>query len=168
MPDGFVSELRPHQREWIAATTERLTQGAMLLTDYGLPRAQYYHPSRDGGTLCGFRRHRRMEDVLAMPGAQDLTAWVDYSAVADAARALGLEVAGFATQAHYLLSVGIERELARLVEEANERERVGQRQAAATLLLPGEMGERFKVMALTRGIGGPVAGFGFRDLTASL
>jgi len=168
MPHGFVSEQRPGQREWIAAATEKLTRGAMLLTDYGLPRAQYYHPSRDGGTLCGFRRHRRMADVLAMPGAQDLTAWVDYSAVADAARALGLEVAGFATQAHYLLSVGIERELARLVEEANERERVGQRQAAATLLLPGEMGERFKVMALTRGIGGPVAGFGFRDLTASL
>ena len=168
MPEGFVSELRPGQRDWIAAATEGLTKGAMLLTDYGLPRAQYYHPSRDGGTLCGFRRHRRMDDVLAMPGAQDLTAWVDYSAVADAALALGLEVAGFATQAHYLLSVGIERELALLVDEANERERVGQRQAAATLLLPGEMGERFKVMALCRAIDGPVAGFGFRDLTASL
>ncbi len=168
MPEGFVSELRPGQRDWIAAATEGLTKGAMLLTDYGLPRAQYYHPSRDGGTLCGFRRHRRMDDVLAMPGAQDLTAWVDFSAVADAALALGLEVSGFATQAHYLLSVGIERELALLGEEANERERVGQRQAAATLLLPGEMGERFKVMALCCAIDGPVAGFGFRDLTASL
>lgn len=168
MPEGFVSEQRPGERDWIVAATERMTQGAMLLTDYGLPCAQYYHPSRDGGTLCGFRRHLRMDDVLAMPGAQDLTAWIDFSAVADAARALGLEVAGFATQAHYLLSVGIERELARLVEETDERERVRQRQAAATLLLPGEMGERFKVMALTRGIVGPVAGFSFRDLTASL
>jgi SAM-dependent MidA family methyltransferase len=168
MPEGFVSELRPGQRDWIAAATDGMTKGAMLLTDYGLPRAQYYHPSRDGGTLCGFRRHRRIDDVLAMPGAQDLTAWVDYSDVADAAVALGLEVSGFATQAHYLLSTGIERELALLVEEASERERVGQRQAAATLLLPGEMGERFKVMALCSAIEGPVAGFGFRDLTASL
>jgi len=168
MPEGFVSELRPGQRDWIAAATEGLTNGAMFLTDYGLPRAQYYHPSRDGGTLCGFRRHRRMDDVLAMPGAQDLTAWVDYSDVADAALALGLEVSGFATQAHYLLSVGIERELAHLVEGTNERERTGQRQAAATLLLPGEMSERFKVMALCRAVEGPVAGFGFRDLAASL
>lgn len=109
-----------------------------------------------------------MADVLAMPGAQDLTAWVDYSALADSAQDCGLEVAGFATQAHWLLSVGIERELARLVEDLNERARVSERQAAATLLLPGEMGERFKAMALTRGIGGPFAGFGFRDLTASL
>ena len=168
MPDGYVSELRTVQRAWIGAATGKLTKGAMLVTDYGLPRAQYYHPSRGGGTLCGFRRHRRMADVLSMPGAQDLTAWVDYSALADSARADGLEVGGFATQAHYLLSVGVERELARLVEGADERDRVAQRQAAATLLLPGEMGERFKVMALTRGVGGPIAGFGFRDLSASL
>lgn len=168
MRDGFLSELRPGQGDWIRAATERLRQGAALLTDYGLPRAQYYHPSRDGGSLCGFRRHRRMADVLAMPGAQDLTAWVDYSALADSAQHCGLEVAGFATQAHWLMSVGIERELARLVEDLDERARVAERQAAATLLLPGEMGERFKVMVLTRGIAGPFAGFGFRDLTSSL
>ncbi len=168
MPDGFLSELRPGQGKWIRAVTERLTKGAVLLTDYGLPRRQYYHPSRDGGSLCGFRRHRRMADVLAMPGAQDLTAWVDYSALADSAQDCGLEVAGFATQAHWLMSVGIESQLAQLVEGLNERARVAERQAAATLLLPGEMGERFKVMALTRGIAGPFAGFGFRDLTSSL
>jgi len=168
MPDEFVSELRPGQAAWIGAATARLTKGAMLVTDYGLPCAQYYHLSRSGGTLCGFHRHHRTEDVLSMPGAQDLTAWVDYSALADAASGAGLEVGGFATQAHYLLSVGIERELAQLIEDADERDRIAIRQAAATLLLPGEMGERFKVMALTRGIDGPIAGFGFRDLTASL
>lgn len=168
MPDGFLSELRPGQDKWIRAVAERLTKGAVLLADYGLPRTQYYHPSRDGGSLCGFRRHRRMADVLAMPGAQDLTAWVDFSALADSAQDCGLEVAGFATQAHWLISVGIESELAQLVEGLNERARIAERQAAATLLLPGEMGERFKVMALTRGIAGPFAGFGFRDLTSSL
>ncbi len=168
MPDGFISDHRPDQHAWIETASAKLTKGAMLVTDYGLPRAQFYHPSRDGGTLCGFHRHRRTEDVLSMPGAQDLTAWVDYSALADAARDAGLEVGGFATQAHYLLSVGIERELAQLVEGADERRSIAERQAAATLLLPGEMGERFKVMALTRGLVGPFAGFNFRDLTASL
>src|SRR5262245_50439180 len=168
MPAGFTSELRFAQREWLAAATAPLSRGAILLADYGLPRAQYYHPSRDGGTLCGFRRHRRVADALATPGAQDITAWVDLSALADDAADAGLAVGGFATQAHYLLEAGIERELARLTERAPEREPAAERQAAATLLLPGEMGERFKLMALTRGIEGPFLGFGFRDLSASL
>jgi len=168
LPPGYVSELRLGEAEWLEAATASLTRGAFLAIDYGLPRAQYYHASRDGGTLCGFRRHRRVEDPLAVPGAQDLTAWVDFSLLADEAQATGLELAGFATQAHFLLETGIEQELARLVEAAPERERAAHRQVAATLLLPGEMGERFKVMALTRGIRGPFHGFGFRDLGASL
>ena len=89
MPEGFVSELRPGQRAWLAAASASLTRGAFLLVDYGLPRAQYYHPSRDGGTLCAFRQHRRVEDVLAHPGIQDLTAWVDFSALAEDANACG-------------------------------------------------------------------------------
>jgi SAM-dependent MidA family methyltransferase len=168
MPAGFVSELRPGQQDWIRDASAGLARGALLVIDYGLPRAQYYHASRDGGTLCGFRRHRRVDDPLATPGAQDLTAWVDFSALADAGRAAGLAVGGFATQAHFLLEAGIERELARLVAGAGERERAQHRQVAATLLLPGEMGERFKIMALTREIRGPLGGFGFRDLAASL
>ncbi len=168
MAPGFVSELRLRQGSWLAAATAALAQGAMLAIDYGLPRAQYYHASRDGGTLCGFRRHLRVDDPLAMPGAQDLTAWVDFSAVADEARDARLAVGGYSTQAHYLLSTGIEHELERLAAGMTEIQRSALRQGAATLLLPGEMGERFKVMALTRGIRGPLHGFGFRDLSASL
>jgi SAM-dependent MidA family methyltransferase len=168
LPPGYVSELRLGEAEWLNDATATLTRGALLAIDYGLPRAQYYHASRDGGTLCGFRRHRRIEDPLAAPGAQDLTAWVDFSLLADEARTAGLELAGFATQAHFLLETGIEPELARLIEAAPEGERAAHRQVAATLLLPGEMGERFKVMALARGIRGPFHGFGFRDLGASL
>jgi len=168
MPAGYVSELCSGAARWIAGATARLARGAMLVIDYGLPRAQYYHPSRDGGTLCGFRRHHRVTDPLATPGVQDLTAWVDFSALAEAAAASGLAVGGFATQAHFLLSLGIERELAALVANADERGRRAHNQDAATLLLPGEMGERFKVMALTRGIAGPFAGFGFRDFSGSL
>ena len=168
MAPGFVSELRLRQGTWLATATAGLAQGAMLVIDYGLPRTQYYHASRDGGTLCGFRQHLRVDDPLAMPGAQDLTAWVDFSAVADEARDAGLAVGGFSTQAHYLLSTGIEHELERLAASMTGIERATLRQGAATLLLPGEMGERFKVIALTRGIRGPFRGFEFRDLSASL
>jgi len=163
-----VSELRPGQRDWLAGSARTLERGAILVIDYGLPRAQYYHPSRDGGTLCGFRRHRRVADALADPGLQDLTAWVDYSALAEDAAACGLAMGGFATQAHYLLDAGIERELARLADAATDAARRALNQDAATLLLPGEMGERFKVMAFAREMREPLLGFGFRDLAASL
>jgi SAM-dependent MidA family methyltransferase len=168
MSPGFVSEWRPGQRAWLRDGTRALTKGAFLVFDYGLPRDHYYHASRDGGTLCGFRRHRRIADPLATPGLQDLTAWVDYSALADDGAGAGLALGGFATQAHYLLAAGIDAELACLSENADPAALRGLRQDAATLMLPGEMGERFKVMALTRGISGPLHGFGFRDLAASL
>ena len=168
LSDGYVSEWRPMLPAWINAATETLQKGALVLIDYGLPRSQYYHASRDGGSLCAFYRHRRVEDVFARVGLQDLTAWVDFSAVADAAVASDLELAGFATQAHFLASLGIDRELAAALEGTNTREALTLSQGASMLLLPGEMGERFKVMALTRGIEGPLTGFSFRDLSASL
>jgi SAM-dependent MidA family methyltransferase len=168
MPAGFVSELRPGQGAWLASATAAMARGALLVVDYGLPRAQYYHASRDGGTLCAFRRHRRVEDVLAHPGIQDLTAWVDFSALADAAAEAGLALGGFATQAHFLVAAGIERELSRIGEALEEHGRLALRDAANRMLLPGEMGERFKAMALVREIEGPIDGFGFRDLSASL
>jgi SAM-dependent MidA family methyltransferase len=168
MPAGFVSEWRPGQRAWLDRTARSLEKGAIFVFDYGLPRDQYYHASRDGGTLCGFRQHRRVADPLATPGLQDLTAWVDYSALADDAAAAGLALGGFATQAHFLLAAGIDGELLRLSEGAQPAALRKLRQDAATLMLPGEMGERFKAMALTRDIRGPLHGFGFRDLAASL
>lgn len=168
LPVGYVSELRPMLPAWIEAAAATLDNGAMLLIDYGLPRSQYYHASRDGGSLCAFYRHRRVDDVFARPGLQDLTAWVDFTAVAEAATAAGLKVAGFATQAHFLASLGIERELAAALENCETREALALSQGASMLLLPGEMGERFKVMALSRGIGRTFSGFGFRDLSASL
>jgi SAM-dependent MidA family methyltransferase len=168
LPPGYVSELCPGLPSWIAAAARGLARGALLIVDYGLPRAQYYHASRDGGTLCAFHRHRRVDDVFQRPGLLDLTAWVDFSAAADAARDAGLAVAGLATQAHFLLALGVERELAALLEGAEPARRHALAQAAQTLMLPGEMGERFKVMALARGVAGPLAGFAFRDLAASL
>ncbi|MGH8251729.1 MAG: class I SAM-dependent methyltransferase [Steroidobacteraceae bacterium] len=168
LPDGFVSECCPSLPAWLAAAAATLEQGVFLVADYGLPRAHYYHPSRDGGTLCGYYRHRRAENVLARAGLQDITAWVDFSALADAAIGSGFTIAGFATQAHALAALGIDRELSALQRGAGEQERYRLAQSAQTLLLPGEMGERFKWMALAKGIAGPLAGFSFRDLSASL
>jgi SAM-dependent MidA family methyltransferase len=168
LPDGYVSELRPSLSAWFAAAAASLERGAFLIADYGLPRAHYYHPSRDGGTLCGYCRHTRAENVLDRAGLQDLTAWVDFSTLGDAAVDAGFTIAGFATQAHALAALGVDRELAALQRAAGERERYRLAQSAQTLMLPGEMGERCKLMALTRGVAGGLAGFSFRDLSASL
>jgi len=168
LPVGYESELCAWTRPWITGLAQGLTRGMLLLADYGLPRAQYYHPSRAGGSLCGFFRHRRVEDVLARPGVQDITAWVDFTEVAEAGLDAGLELAGFSTQAHFLLSLGLEQELAAAGEALDVAGRARLSQAAAMLVLPGEMGERFKVMALSRGLQSRLAGFSFRDLAATL
>ena len=168
LPAGYESELCTWVRPWIAELGRGMTRGALLLADYGLPRPQYYHPSRAGGSLCAFFRHRRVEDVLARPGLQDITAWVDFTEVAEAGLDAGLELAGFATQAHFLLSLGLERELAAASEGLDTAGRARLSQAAAMLVLPGEMGERFKVMALSRGLKSRLSGFSFRDLAATL
>ena len=168
LPDGFVSEWCPSLPAWVAAAGRALERGVFLIADYGLPRSHYYHPSRGGGTLAGFHRHRRAENLLTRTGLQDLTAWVDFSALADAAVAAGFTIAGFATQAHALGALGVDRELADLQQGADEQTRYRLAQSAQTLMLPGEMGERFKLMALGRGVDGPLAAFQFRDLSSSL
>jgi SAM-dependent MidA family methyltransferase len=168
MAEGFVSEWCPGLPAWTAGIGATLEQGALLIADYGLPRTHYYHPSRPNGTLCGIHRHHDVPDPLSRTGIQDLSAWVDFSAIADAGRANGFAIAGFATQAHAMASLGVDRELAAMQEGVNESRRLRLAQAAQTLMMPGEMGEHFKLLALTRGIDAPLAAFGFRDLSASL
>ena len=168
MAEGFVSEWCPGLPAWAAGIGATLERGALLIADYGLPRTHYYHPSRPNGTLCGIHRHQDVPDPLSRTGIQDLSAWVDFSAIADVARANGFTVAGFATQAHAMMALGVERELASLQEGVTESRRLRLAQAAQTLLMPGEMGEHFKLLALTRGIDGPLAAFSFRDFSSSL
>jgi len=165
---GYESEACLLLRPWIAALARQMQQGAMLFVDYGLARVHYYHPSRSGGSLCGFFRHRRVEHVLSNPGLQDITAWVDFTELAEAGAEAGLDVGGFSTQAHFLLAAGLDRELAAAGEGLDAVGRARLAQAASTLVMPGEMGERFKVMALTRGLDEPLSGFAFRDLAATL
>ncbi|MFO1356459.1 MAG: SAM-dependent methyltransferase [Gammaproteobacteria bacterium] len=161
--EGYTSEISRRLPAWIAALSATLGEGALVLCDYGMTRREYYHPQRVQGTLTCHYRHRAHDDPFRHPGLQDITAWVDFTAVAEAAVAGGLAVAGYATQAHFLLDAGLGQELAGAGHPLPPR----LAQQARTLLLPGEMGERFKVMALSRGALAP-GGFGFRDLRHSL
>ena len=165
---GFTGELRTLDGPWLQSIVTSLECGAVLLVDYGLPRRQLFHPDfRDGTVRCYFR-HRQHDDPLVHPGLTDITASVDFTGLAEAGVESGLAVAGFATQAHFLLSLGLDRELSARMEGLDGAGRAALGQAAAMLLLPGEMGERFKVLALTRGVDGPLSGFAFRDLAATL
>lgn len=165
-PDPYMSEVCPRLEPWIATLAATLKRGALLLFDYGLPRAQYYHPQRTHGTLrCHFRQ-RVHDDPYARVGLQDITAWVDFTRVAEAATAADLSVAGFATQAAFLLATGIEELVAR--EPAGSGSHARLAGEARRLIMPGEMGEAFKVMALTRAWDTPLQGFTVQDLRRSL
>ena len=170
LPEGYVGELQPAIGPWIGALGALLGRGAVLLADYGLPRRHYYHPQRHGGSLRAHYRHRAHDDPFLYPGLTDLSVWVDFTAVAEAATAAGLEVAGFATQAAVLLGGGIEARLAAAFADADEVTRARLAHGARQLLLPGEMGESVKLMLLTRGIGAEAVPEGFRlqDLRGSL
>ncbi len=165
--DGYVSEYCPRLSSWAASVTAALRTGAVLWFDYGLPRPQYYLPERCDGTLrCHFRQ-RAHDDPFLYPGLQDITAWVDFTAVAEAGRDAGYAVAGFTTQAHFLAGAGIDRELRSLAGGDDGRAAALGREARR-LLLPGDMGESFKAMAWTRGIGAPLGGFALQDLRHTL
>jgi SAM-dependent MidA family methyltransferase len=101
---------------WISGLAERLTAGVMLFIDYGLPRRHYYRAERSDGTLLCHFRHRFHDDPFANVGLQDIGAWVDFTALAEAGVDAGLRVAGFTTQAHFLMGAGIERYLAAMTQ----------------------------------------------------
>ena len=164
LPDGYVSEMCVRVDPWIAGVGQCLERGALLLFDYGLPRAHYYHPQRVDGTLRCYFKQRAHDNPFINIGVQDITAWVDFTRVADAALAAGLEITGFVTQAAFLLGTGIEAmtmadDIATRVRLAGEARR---------LLMPGDMGESFKVMALCRNLELPLCGFAHQDLRGSL
>jgi SAM-dependent MidA family methyltransferase len=133
----------------------------LLLIDYGLPRSHYYHPQRHAGTLrCHFRQ-RAHDDPLINLGVQDITAWVDFTRIAEAAVDAGLEVSGFTTQAALLAALGIERLVAAAAGATARTRLAGE---ARRLVMPEEMGEAFKAMALTRDYAVPLRGFALQDL----
>jgi SAM-dependent MidA family methyltransferase len=165
LADGYRSEVCWRIDPWIAGVRQALQMGAIILIDYGLPRAQYYHPRRIDGTLRCHFRHRAHDDPFILVGVQDVSAWVDFTRVAEAGDAVGLQLCGFTTQAGFLVGSGIEELLGAEADEITRARRTGE---AGRLLLPAEMGEAFKVMALGCGLQRPLRGFTLQDLSHSL
>lgn len=161
----YLSEANLFLEGWLEQCSAMLNQGALLILDYGFPRHEYYHPERRQGTLMCHYQHQAHGDFLAHPGEQDITAHVDFTHVAEAAFAAGFHVAGYTNQASFLLANGL---LSLMSEAENERERLKMSQAAKQLLQASEMGELFKVIALSKGLPIDLDGFQLNDKRASL
>lgn len=165
--DGYCSEYCPALPGWIAELAGCLQRGLLLLVDYGYGRGEYYLAQRTRGTLMCHYRHHAHPDPLWFPGLQDITAFVDFTAIAQAASEAGLRLEGFSSQAKFLLACGIDRLLAE-VEPADLQRFLSLSNEAKRLLLPGDMGERFKVIGFSRDLEQPVTGFGAPDLRSRL
>lgn len=158
----YVTELNLAGRAWVAEWASRIRSGAMLLIDYGYPRSQYYLPSRSSGTLLCYYRHQAHGDPFLWPGLNDITAFVDFTAIAEAAHDAGFEVLGYANQATFLFNCGILECLARRGPE-HTADYIRAARAVQRLTTPQEMGELFKVLALGRGMDAPLLGFARGD-----
>lgn len=150
--DGYRSELLPQLPYWIQAVAGGLKSGAMLFVDYGYPRAEYYRTQRSDGTVRAFYRHRVHSDLYRWPGLQDLTASVDFTALAEAGTGAGFGLTGYCTQASFLLGNGLDRLLEVADTRTDEVGRVRLREQIKRLTLPSEMGERFQVMGFARDV----------------
>jgi SAM-dependent MidA family methyltransferase len=167
VPVPYDSEIGLAARAWMHTLGARLESGAIFVIDYGFPSREYYHPQRSMGTLMCHARHRAHGDPFERPGEQDITAHVDFSALAQAAHEAGLELLGYAAQAQFLVNCGITEVLA----QANEENALRYAPIAAEaqlLLSPNEMGELFKVLAVGRGVKQPLAGFSRGDRSHTL
>ncbi len=162
--DGYRSELLPQLPYWIQAIAGGMKRGAMLFVDYGYPRNEYYQDDRDEGTVRAFYRHHVHNDLYRWPGLQDLTASVDFTALAEAGTGAGFELAGYCTQASFLLGNGLDTLLEKADARTDEIGRVRLRDQVKKLTLPTEMGERFQVMGFQRDVDFEPA-FALGDLT---
>ncbi len=159
--DGYDTEINSRLPAWIHSLGDCLQHGYLLLIDYGYTRREYFHPQRHMGTLMCHYQHRAHDNALIFPGIQDITAHVDFTAVAEAGLAADLSVAGFTHQAAFLLNCG-------LSDYAHEHHCYETAQQIKRLTLPSEMGERFKVIALAKGNDEALLGFNQFDQTERL
>ncbi len=165
----MVTETHAEAEGFTRAVGAMLTRGAAFFIDYGFPAAEYYHPQRAEGTLMCHYRHHAHPDPFLYPGLQDITAHVNFSGIAEAAVDAGLSVAGFASQARFLMNAGI-TELLMELDPTDARAFLPHANAVQKLLSEAEMGELFKVIVLTRGLDDalPLAGFARGDRTHAL
>ncbi|HGG59688.1 MAG TPA: hypothetical protein ENK26_07190 [Gammaproteobacteria bacterium] len=160
----YESEINPALEGWMAMIGDTLQRGVALLIDYGYTASEYYHPERRDGSLIGHYRHRVTTDPFLYPGLQDITASVDFSSVRDAGESAGLTLAGYTTQAQFLMSAGLPELYAEIMEQnADPASRFELARQIKMLTLPSEMGERFQVMAFSNDFQTPLSGFARGD-----
>ena len=162
LPEGYVSEIGFAAEGWVRSVADILDQGVLLLVDYGFPRGEFYHLQRSAGTLMCHYRQRAHTDPLILVGLQDITAHVDFSAVAEAGAESGLALLGYTAQALFLIGCGLDEVTAQAASN-DARAQLVLTNEIKKLTLPHEMGEVFKVIALGRGIQTPLAGFRMQD-----
>ncbi|MES1981041.1 MAG: SAM-dependent methyltransferase [Pseudomonadota bacterium] len=158
VPDDYLSEISLAARGLVSSLCERLRHGAILFIDYGFGAREYYHPQRSEGTLMCHYRHHAHDDPFFLPGLQDITSHVDFSAVAEAAIDSGAAMLGYTTQAHFLINCGI-TEFLEQADPEKVRDYAPQSAQLQKLTSPAEMGELFKVIALGKGLEKPLRGF---------
>ena len=162
---GYTTEVNPRAMAWVDALSEVVEQGLLLLIDYGMGRDEYFHPQRGAGTLLCYYQHKASDNPFVHIGAQDISTSVNFSDIAEQAKNAGLTVAGYATQAMFLISLGIDEYLS---AETDEDKRISLAQQIKQLVLPNAMGESFKVLALSKNTQVKLQGFSQQDLTHKL
>lgn len=167
LPDNYVTELCPAAAGLVKSLAQTLTSGAVFLVDYGFSAREFYHPQRNLGTLMCHYQHHAHANPLIYVGLQDITAHVDFTAVAHAGVIAGLEFAGFTTQAQFLMNCGMLQLMAEI--PADDMARYAPLAAAAQKLLsPSEMGDLFKVIGFSKALEAPLMGFAQGDKSHTL
>jgi len=165
---GYQSEINLQAEAWVRSLASCLTKGAAILIDYGFPSHEYYHPQRHRGTLMCHIQHRAHDDPFFAPGLQDITAHVDFTAMAQAACKAGLDLLGYTSQARFLMNAGMTDELQRAARGLKPTALAQTNQAIQKLLSEAEMGELFKVLVVGRGMKHPLSGFSRGDRSHQL
>jgi SAM-dependent MidA family methyltransferase len=163
--EGYKTEINLQALAWIESLYGAMSDGVVLLIDYGMDRTEYFHPQRSEGTLRCYHKHKASDNPFENVGKQDITTSVNFSDIADQACTAGFEVLGYCNQAMFLLSLGIENYL---LEEKDSAKRIQLAQQIKQLVLPSAMGESFKVLALSKKQTVKLDGFREQDLTSKL
>ena len=167
IPKPYITEINLNIKPWLNSLNDVLNKGLILISDYGYPRQEYFNPQRSTGTLiCHYRQHVH-DDPFLYPGLQDISASVDFTAVAEAAVDIGLDISGFTTQAHFLIACGLDQFISdyKTDDVINRAQMTHQ---VSKLTMPGEMGEKFKFIGLSKSLDIQLCGFDFIDQRARL
>ncbi len=162
--EGWITETNPRAAAWIDALSTVIKQGLVLLIDYGMNKDEYFHPQRGRGTLRCYYQHQASDDPFVHIGKQDITTSVNFSDIAQQAKNSGFEIGGYATQAMFLIALGIDEYLT----QTDKNKHIDWAQQIKQLVLPNAMGESFKVLALTKNMAVKLRGFAEQDLSHKL